>query len=703
MRARTIVSIIAISMLIACAQQPVPLSYPEARQGEVVDDYHGTPVPDPYRWLEELDSDETRQWIEQEQALTDTYLAAISQRDSIRERLTELWNYERYDWLFKEGDRYFYSRNDGLQAQSEVWVTDSLDSPGRLLLDPNTFSEDGTVALTWTEVSPDGKWLAYGTSSGGSDWQEWFVLEVETGELQDDHIRWIKFSEATWDAGSQGFYYCRYDEPETGAELKQVNYFQKLYYHQLGTPQSDDLLVYERPDQKEWGFDKNVTEDGRYLIISVAQGTDRRNLIFYKDLQSRSAKVVELIDSFEASYEYIANDGPVLYLQTNLDAPRGRLLAIDTRSPERASWQEIVAEDEDILGSVKVVNDTFVATYLHDAKSQIRLFSMDGERLDDVELPGIGTVRGISGHRDQTEAFFVFSSFIIPETCHRLDMTTGQVSVFRAPDVAYKPDELETEQVFYTSKDGTRIPMFISYQKGLDRNGDNPTILHGYGGFKIPQMPRFRILAIQWMEMGGIFATANLRGGGEYGSEWHDAGKLEHKQNVFDDFIAAAEWLIDNDYTSQDKLSIYGGSNGGLLVGATLNQRPDLFAAALPIVGVMDMLRFHRFTIGWAWVSDYGSPDDPEMFPVLHAYSPLHNIRTDVPYPATLVITADHDDRVFPAHSFKYTAALQAAQTGSDPILIRIETRAGHGAGKPTAKRIEEAADILAFLVKAFD
>lgn len=680
-----------------------PPSYPDPT---VVDIYHGQAVPDPYRWLEDLDSEQTRAWIEAQNHLTFNYLQQIPARQRIRERLTQLWNYEKYSQPFKEGGRYFYFKNDGLQNQSVLYTQESLEGQARVLLDPNTFSEDGTVALAGIAISRArdsgaehaGRYLAYGLSCSGSDWQEWKVRDIETGEDLPDHLRWVKFSGASWTLDGQGFFYSRYDEPAPGSEYESANYFQKLYYHRLGTSQSEDVLVYHRPDQKEWGFAGGVTEDGNYLIISVWRGTDPKNLIFYKDLRDPQSPVVELIREFEAEYSFVGNDGSRFWLLTDCQAPRRRLVAIDLEQPDQV--QEVIPEAEETLQGVSLINNQFVAFYLKDAHTQIKTFALDGSYLGEIPLPGLGSASGFGGKRYDTETFYTFTSFTTPPTIYRYDFTSGTSTLFRQPQVDFNPQAYEVQQVSYTSKDGTRIPMFLVHRRGLTRTGDHPTLLYGYGGFGISLTPSFSVGLVAWLEMGGVYAQPNLRGGGEYGEEWHQAGTKLNKQKVFDDFIAAAEWLIAHGYTNPAKLAISGGSNGGLLVGACLVQRPELFAAALPAVGVFDMLRFHKFTIGWAWISEYGSPENPEEFKALYAYSPLHNLKPGTAYPATLITTADHDDRVVPAHSFKFAAALQAAQGGSQPILIRIDTKAGHGAGKPTSKLIEEAADRWAFLVQ---
>jgi prolyl oligopeptidase len=675
--------------------------YPAARRSDHVDTYHGVSVRDPYRWLEEPDSAETKTWVEAENKVTFAYLETLPTRTAIKERLTALWNYERYGVPAKEGGRYFFTRNDGLQNQAVLYTVSRLDGTPKVLLDPNTLSKDGTVALAGTAVSEDGKYLAYGVAEAGSDWNTWKVRSVDTGADLEDTLRWVKFSGASWTKDGKGFYYSRYAEPVAGAELKSVNLDQKIYFHKLGTPQAEDALVYERKDQPEWLLSGTVTEDGRYLVIGVAQGKTVNTALFYKDLQAPGAPVVELLREFDAQYGFVGNDGPVFWVQADKDAPRGRVLAIDTRKPEPKDWKEVIPQSKDALQGVSVVGERFFASYLKDARSVVRTFDLQGKPLAEVELPGIGTAGGFSGKRADSETFYYFTSYTAPTTIYRYDVAAGRSQVFRAPKVAFDAAAYETRQVFYKSKDGTEVPMFLTHKKGLKLDGQNPTLLYGYGGFNIPLTPAFSISNLAWLERGGVYAVANLRGGGEYGESWHQAGTRLRKQNVFDDFIAAAEWLIAHKITSTPRLAIEGGSNGGLLVGAALTQRPDLFGAAIPAVGVMDMLRFHKFTIGWAWVSDYGSSDDPQEFAALRAYSPYHNLKKGTCYPPTLVTTADHDDRVFPAHSFKFAAALQEAQGCDKPVLIRIETRAGHGAGKPTTKIIEEAADVWAFLLRA--
>lgn len=676
------------------------LTYPTSPKIDQIDEYHGIKVADPYRWLEDPDSEETQAWIEAQNQVTFAYLQEIPAREKIKQRLTQLWDYEKYSIPFKEGDRYFYFKNDGLQNQSVLYTLTSLDGEARVLLDPNTLSEDGTIALSGIAISENGKLMAYGLSASGSDWQEWKIRDVETGKDLDEHLQWIKFSGASWTHDNQGFFYSRYNEPNEKGKLEDVNYYQKLYYHRLGTSQSEDQLIYERTDEKEWGFSGDVTEDGKYLIISVWRGTDPQNLIFYKDLTNPNAEVIELISKFDAEYGFIHNQGTIFWFKTDLDAPRSRIIAIDISTNTR---KEVIPQSQETLQGIGILNHQFVTSYLKDAYTQIKIFNLAGEFVREVALPGIGSAGGFAGKSHDIETFYSYTSFTTPSTIYHYNMLTGESTLYRQPKVNFNPGDYETTQVFYSSKDGTKVPMFITHKKGLQLDGNNPTYLYAYGGFGASITPSFSVSRLVWLEMGGVYAIANLRGGGEYGEEWHQGGTKLNKQNVFDDFIAAAEWLIANQYTKPAKLSIAGGSNGGLLVGACMTQRPELFGAALPAVGVMDMLRFHKFTIGWAWCSEYGSPENPEEFQALYAYSPLHNLKPKTSYPATMITTADHDDRVVPAHSFKFASALQEAHAGEQPVLIRIETKAGHGAGKPTAKIIEELADEWAFLVRTLD
>lgn len=683
-----------------CPDYGTALTYPVTKKVDQLDNYHGTTIADPYRWLEDANSAETQAWVTAQNKVTQGYLAQIPQRDAIRQRLTKLWNYERYSVPYKEGGRYFYSRNDGLQNQAVLYTMAELTDTPRVLLDPNTLAADGTVALAGTAVSPNGSLLAYGIAASGSDWNEWKVRDIATGKDLADHLKWVKFSATAWTRDGKGFFYSRYDEPKEATKLADVNYFQKLYYHKIGTKQSSDTLVYDRPDEKEWGFQAHTTDDGRYLLITATKGTAHKYRVFYKDLTKPDAKVMPLVDNFDAAYDFIDNVGPVFYFNTDRKAPRQRIVAIDTSKPGESHWKTIVPEAADTLVAAQMLNGQLVTEYLADAKSVVKVIDLNGKPVRDIGLPGIGSVSGFSGKRGDTETFYSFTGFTNPTTIYRLDMASGKSEVFRQPTVDFNPAQYETRQQFFTSRDGTRVPMFIVSKKGLKLDGSNPTYLYGYGGFNISMTPGFSPANLAWMEMGGVYVSVNLRGGGEYGEAWHEAGTKLRKQNVFDDFIGAAEWLVANKVTSPAKLAIGGGSNGGLLVGAALTQRPELFAAAIPQVGVMDMLRFHKFTIGWAWTSDYGSSENPEEFKALLKYSPLHNLKPGTCYPATMVTTADHDDRVVPAHSFKFAATEQAAQGGSAPVIIRIDTKAGHGAGKPTTKQIEEVADRWGFLVK---
>ena len=689
----------------------LPLSYPSARRDVVEDDYHGTRVLDPYRWLEDVDSEETRTWVAAQQALFGRYQRGVPERATIERRLSELWDHERFGVPQREGQRLFYRHNDGLLDQDVLYVLDGPDDTSpRVLLDPNGLSRDGTIALAGTSISSDGRWLAYGLAEAGSDWTTWYVRDIDSGVDLTDTLRWVKFSTPAWLEDGSGFFYSRYQAPEGGAALTGVNRDQELYFHARGTPQSEDVRVYARRDQPEWGFSPTVSEDGRYLIVSVWHGTDPRNRVFYAELPrseelraGRKLSLVELLPDADAAYVFVGNEGPVFWFRTDLEAPRGRVIAIDTRQPERERWATLIPEHADTLEGVSVVGERFLASYLHDAHARVALHDLRGTHVRDLELPGLGSVSGLGGERDQAETWFRFTSFTTPGEVWRLDVASGVSEPWRRPQLGFDAERYVTEQVFATSPDGTQVPIFLTYRKGLRRNGRNPTLLYGYGGFGVSLTPAFSVTRAVWLEMGGVFAQANLRGGGEYGEDWHLAGTKLAKQNVFDDFIAAAEHLIQQRWTSTPRLAIQGGSNGGLLVGACMTQRPDLFGACLPAVGVMDMLRYQRFTIGWAWASDYGTADDAQEFRALYAYSPYHNVRGGVCYPPTLVTTADHDDRVVPGHSFKFAAALQYAQHCDNPCLIRIEPRAGHGAGMPTSKQIAEAADVLSFLLLELD
>jgi prolyl oligopeptidase len=637
-------------------------------------------------------------WVAAENKVTADYLAALPQRDAIKKRLTELWNYEKFGVPFKAGGRYFYFKNDGLQNQSVLYKLESLNADPVVFIDPNAWSKDGTVALGSTSFSDDGRYVAYSVADAGSDWNIWRIIEVETGRLLADELKWVKFSGASWTMDSKGFFYGRYDEPPAGAAFQKTNLNQQVFYHRVGTSQADDVLVYKRPDEPSWGFRNQVTEDGRYLVTEIWKGTAHKYRIVYKDLAEPYGMALDLVQDFQHEYSFIGNEGPDFFFQTDLDAPRKRIVAINIHKP--GTVREVVPQSTETLTSVNIVANMFVMSYLKDAKTQVKMYSLDGHFVREVEFPGIGTATGFGGKRTDTETFYSFSSFATPPTVFRYDMLTGESTLMKQAQVKFKPDDYQVEQVFYSSKDGTKVPMFITSKKGIKLDGSHPTLLYGYGGFAISLTPGFSIARVAWLEQGGVLAIPNLRGGGEYGEEWHLAGTKLSKQNVFDDFIGAAEWLIQHKYTSSPKLAIQGGSNGGLLVGACMTQRPELFGACLPAVGVMDMLRFHQFTAGRFWVDDYGSAENLEEFQSLLAYSPYHNLKSGTRYPATLVTTADTDDRVVPGHSFKFAARLQGCQSGDAPTLIRIETRAGHGAGKPTDKMIEEVADQWAFLAK---
>ncbi len=681
------------------AGETMKIEYAETKKVDQVDDYHGTRVSDPYRWLEDDNSEETLAWVKAQNAVTFGYLQKLPQREPLRARLTELWNYPRYGTPFQKGGRYFFFKNDGLQNQSVLHKQASLHAPPEVLLDPNKLSEKGTAALSTLALSEDGRHLAYGIANAGSDWQEFRVRDVASGKDLSDHLRFIKFSGASWMHDGSGFFYSRYPEPSGEEAQGGLNLNQKVYYHRLGADQSEDRLVYERPDQPEWGFGAEVSDDGAYVVFHVTHGTDERNRVYYQDIAS-GGEVVRLLDDFDATYEFLGNDGTLFYFRTTQDAPCYRVIGIDIQSPARSSWKEILPQAKDVLESVSLVNEKLVSVYLQDAHSRVAVFAKDGAHLEDIDLPTLGSVSSLSGERKDKEMFLAFQSFVYPTTIYRYDFEQKEFSVLRAPEIRFDGGGFVTEQVFYSSKDGTKVPMFVTHKRGLKLDGTNPTYLYAYGGFNISLTPTFSVANLVWLELGGVYAQANLRGGGEYGESWHEAGTFGKKQNVFDDFIAAAEFLIEKGYTRSDKLAIGGGSNGGLLVGAVLNQRPELFGAALPAVGVMDMLRFQKFTIGWAWVSDYGSSEKADEFEALYAYSPYHNLKPAPYFPATLVTTADHDDRVVPGHSFKYAARLQEIH-GSQPrpMLIRIQTDAGHGAGKPTKMLIDEQADRWAFVM----
>lgn len=675
--------------------------YPHTSEVDQKDIYHGVEIADPYRWLEDDRAPETAAWVKAQNELTFDYLGAIPYRDVYRARLTEIWNYPRESSPRKHGDRYFLFKNDGLQNQGVMYARTSHEDAGEIVLDPNLFSEDGTVALSTYAITDDGSMIAYGISRSGSDWNEVRVRDIGTGIDYEDVVHWVKFSLIYWTKDNKGFFYSRYPAPDERTAYSQPNQNHRLYYHRLGTDQSEDILIHERPDNPEWHMAGQMTEDGRYLVIYMNHAGPK-SMLSYVDLgdpmnPQLDAPVTELVNAFEAAFELIGNDGPVLYLQTDLDAPRSRVVVVDLREPQRENWRTVIPESEDVLQSVTLARDSFICIYLHDAHSRLKIFDIAGTYVRDIPLPAPGSAMDMKGTRDSDEAFYYFTSFLYPTTIFRYDLATGTSELYHAPKLDFDQSLYETQQIWFTSKDGTRVPMFVTHRSDIKLDGSNPTILYGYGGFNTSLTPFFSIVNLLWLDQGGIFVIVNLRGGGEFGEEWHQGGTQERKQNVFDDFIAAAEHLIEKGFTSPGKLAIQGGSNGGLLVGAAMCQRPELFAVALPAVGVMDMLRYHHFTIGRAWAGDYGTSDNPDHFRVLHTYSPLHNLQAGTNYPATLVTTADHDDRVVPAHSFKFTAMLQKCQGGSKPCLIRVETKAGHGGGKPIAMLIEENADVMAF------
>ena len=672
------------------------LTYPETAKTDVVDTYFGTSVPDPYRWLENDTSAQTAAWVAAQNKVTGEYLSKIPFRGALLRRLTAVADYEKIGAPAKKHGKYYFYKNDGLQNQSVLYVQNSLDGEARVMLDPNKLSADGTVALTGTSFSHDGKYMAYTITRSGSDWTEIYVIDTESGQTLDDHIVWAKFTGAAWHG--DGFYYSAYDAPEAGKEYSNVNENHKIYYHKLGTPQSADRLVYENKAYPKRFYSASVSDDETLLFV-YESGDGAGNALYVKDLTKPDAPLTAMATDMRYQYYPVETIDGKTYIFTNYGAPKGRIMATTAAKPAQKDWTEVVAEGQSVLSGVQVIGGKLLLTYDKDVANHAYVYSLDGKMEHEVKLPGLGSV-GFSGDKDDRECFFTFTSFTIPGAVYRYDIGQNTYSLLCAPKVDFDSDGFITEQVFYPSKDGTRIPMFLTYKKGLKRDGRNPVYLYGYGGFNISLNPGFSSSRIPFLESGGIYAQANLRGGGEYGEEWHQAGTKMKKQNVFDDFIAAAEWLIKNGYTGKDKIAIVGGSNGGLLVGACMTQRPDLFRVAVPQVGVMDMLRYHKFTIGWNWASDYGTSDDSkEMFEYLKSYSPLHNLKKGTRYPATLVTTADHDDRVVPAHSFKFAATLQECNDGTHPTLIRIDRKAGHGAGKPMSKVLEEQADIYGFIM----
>jgi len=695
---------ISLTLLIACAEnagithmnkKEIVDNYPTTRKDStVIDDYHGNQVPDPYRWLEDDHSDETKSWVTDQNKVTFSYLDKIPYRDKVKDRLTDLWNYERYSSPFKRGDKYYYFKNDGLQNQSVLYAIEGLAGDGKVVLDPNTFSEDGTTSLGGFSFNADGTLLAYMISEGGSDWRTAQILDLKTMKTLDDKIEWIKFSGLSWKG--DGFFYSRYPIADKQDELSGKNENHMVYYHKLGTAQKEDQLVFSQPEHPQRNSYAQTTEDERFLIIASSESTSG-NSLSVKDLDQNSANIVSVIEGFTNDYSIVDNEGEDLLVLTNYNAPNQRLIKIKTSNFSESAWEDFIPESENKLQWVSTAGDKLFASYLNNASSLVKVFDRKGKFIKDLELPGIGSVSGISGKQDAEDAFYSFTSFTYPTSIFKLNTSTLESELFRKPDVDFEPENYVTEQLWFTSYDGTKVPMFVTYKKGITLDGDNPTLLYGYGGFDISITPSFNPGRIPLLENGGVFAVANIRGGGEFGKKWHKAGTLGEKQNVFDDFQSAAEYLIEKKYTSSEKLAIQGGSNGGLLVGACMTQRPDLYAVAFPAVGVLDMLRYHKFTIGWAWAADYGKSDDPEAFDYLIKYSPLHNVK-EVEYPATLVTTADHDDRVVPAHSFKFISEIQDKHVGENPVLIRVETSAGHGAGKPTSKIIDEYADIISFM-----
>jgi prolyl oligopeptidase len=676
------------------------ICYPLTKKVEQVDDYHGTQVADPYRWLEQsADVPEVRSWIEEQNAVTEAFLSDIPEREALRRRLTELWDYPKVSAPFKKGGRYFQFRNSGLQNQYVLYVMETLQDAGRVLLDPNTLSDDGTVALQTFSVSPDGRYLAYSLSQSGSDWQTWHIRDVIAGEDLPDQLPWSKFSEASWLRDGSGFFYIQYPAPAEGDAYTAENANPAVKLHYLGNAPEDDALIYERPDEPRWMFEAEVTPDGK-LLLYISRSTEPKNLLYYRP-EATQGEFIPLVERWEAQYHYVGNDGLAFYLYTDSEAERGQVICL-TSADDGIHRETVIAEAESKLERVALLQDTFIALYLQNASHVLKTFNLAGKGIGDIALPSLGTVSELYAERDDSEAFYSFTSFLVPPTPYRFQLKSNKSEQLSDTPLPFDPSVYTIKQVFATSKDGTKVPMFLVHHQNVQHNGSNPTLLYGYGGFNVPLTPTFSASRLVFLEMGGVLAVANLRGGGEFGRAWHQAGTVHQKQHVFDDCIACAEWLIDKKITSSSKLAVQGGSNGGLLVGAVMTQRPDLFAAALPAVGVLDMLRFHKFTIGWAWVSDYGSADDPDEFKSLYAYSPLHNLKKTA-YPATLVTTGDHDDRVVPAHSFKFAAALQEHHVGDKPVLIRIQTKAGHGQGKPTRMLIEEQADIWAFLVRVLD
>jgi len=716
--ARLFTAVLACAVLCCGCLQPSPaeiqiigLTYPQARRDSTVDVYHGTKVPDPYCWLEDADSPETQSWVAKQNKLTCDFLAAVPVREKIKTRLTALLNYPRYSAPYKQGGRYFFWKNEGLQNQSVFYVQRTLESEPNVVINPNLLSEDGTVAVTNTAVSEDGALLAYAISRSGSDRQEIKIRTIDSGQDYEETLQWCRFTSIAWKHDNTGFFYNRFPDPNTVAAEDQTNY-NRVYWHELGTPQSQDKLVYERPDNKELTFAPLVTEDGKYLILNVHHGTDPKNRVYYQPIAG-NGQFIKLLDEADARYDFAGNVESVFYFNTDLNAPRGRIIAIDVNNPSRSNWRTILSQTEDVIDYAAVINNYFVVTYMHDVHDNLKVYDLEGGFIREIPLPALGRVDSLSGKQDDAEMFFSFTSFLFPNTSYRYDFRTEQLTVVQKPEIDFDASDYQTTQVFYHSKDDTRVPMFITHKKGLNLDGNNPTLLFGYGGFNINIRPSFSTSVINWLEMGDVYAVANLRGGSEYGEAWHQAGMLDKKQNVFDDFIAAAEWLNKNKYTNSKKIAINGRSNGGLLVAACMLQRPDLFGAVVCQVPVADMLRYHKFTVGRYWIPEYGNAEaSAEQFKFLYAYSPLHNVRKGLDYPPIFVTSADTDDRVVPSHAKKFVATLQAKAAelscegkkgGGNPVLLRVETKAGHGGGKPISKVIDEQADIYAFLFRVLN
>ena len=692
-----------VLLLVGCVSCTSSIKYPKAERVDQVDDYFGVKVADPYRWLEEdvRESERVSEWVDKQNEITRAYLDSIPEREQIKERLTELWDYDKVGTPSKHGDYYIQSVRHSMDNHSIVYKMKSLDGEKEVLFNPNTWSDDGTVALAGMSFSEDGKYVAYGIQESGSDWRTWKIREVATGKDLVDVMEDLKFTSPSWDNKGNGFYYSQYPKPDESEKFTSLNTNQKVMYHKLGDKKSDDTLVYKNDEHPNWNFGASETNDGSYLLLYISIGTDDKEKVLIKDLTKEGSDFRELVSEFENAYYYLENDGEIFYFQTDYEAPKRRVIAMDINNPEPDNWIELVPEEKETLGGVSMVNDQFLCKYLKDVTTQVKIYSKDGQYLKDIELPGVGTGSGFYGRREDKETFYSFSSYNIPPSIFRYDMVTGESTLVEKSKAKMDPSKFVTEQIFFESKDGTKIPMFVSYMKGMKQDGSNPTMIYGYGGFNISLQPGYSLGRQVLMENGFVVVTVNLRGGGEYGEQWHEAGKRMKKQNVFDDFIGAAEYMIDKKYTSAGKIAIVGGSNGGLLVGAVMAQRPELYGAAIPQVGVMDMLRFDNFTAGRFWVDEYGSSkESKEMFEYLLGYSPYHNLRAGVDYPATMVMTADTDDRVVPGHSFKFAARLQHVYKGDKPMLIRIESKAGHGSGKPTSKLIDEIADIYSFMIE---